>query len=616
MRCIESAQLCHIGLMFRLRALLPLCAGACLLAAATLPNSKHAIGTHAKTRGPRVNPIAAQWMRSLSLRDRIAQLIVVPCYAEMINTHSDAYLKYRHEVRDLHVGGMIVLGHVIYGSVHKANPYAMAVFFNKMQRLAKVPLLVGGDFERGASMRVNDTTPWPYNMAFGAARDLEDARYEGELTAREARALGVQWIFAPDADVNSNPDNPIINVRSYGENPVEVSNFVQAYIRGAHEDPKAPVLVTAKHFPGHGDTAQDSHMELARLDASKEQMDRIELPPFRAAIEAGVDAIMTAHMTVPAYDPLPEPATVSRQILTDLLRDQLNFRGIVVTDAMDMLGLAKLYSPGEAAIRSIEAGADVLLMPPDPEAAIKAILLAIHDGRITRKRIDASVMKVLTAKARVGLRRQRYVDIDKIADVMDDPDAQQRAQQIADRAVTLVKQDQPLLPLSSPATTCVQVLIEGRYSQEGRYLMRELQHLAPGLKMHLLDPAMPPEEFDRAKQEAASCSVDVVAAFVTVAAYRGNVALPGQFPDFVNALVTAKAPVILVSLGSPYLARYFPKVAAYLATFSTTSTSEIAAAKALVGAIPIGGKLPVTIPGIAKYGDGIMVAAAQKGPTQ
>ena len=296
---------------------------------------------------PKTNPLAQRWLKSLTLHDEIAQLIVVSCYGEAINVRSRQYRQYLKLIRDEHVGGVIVVGHVQYGSVRNADPYAMAALLNRFQRLAKIPLLVAADFERGASMRVNATTPWPYNMAFAAAHDVNASRMEGAATAREARALGVNWLFAPVADVNNNPDNPIINIRSYGENAQDVAAHVQAYIEGAHSDPKTPVLVTVKHFPGHGDTAQDSHIGLARLDAPQERISSVELVPFRAAIEKGVDAVMTAHIAVPSLDAQGVPATVSQPILTGILRDQLKFTGIIVTDAMEMQGCWKCSTRGK-----------------------------------------------------------------------------------------------------------------------------------------------------------------------------------------------------------------------------------------------------------------------------
>ncbi len=545
----------------------------------------------------------------MSLRDKVAQLIVMPIYGEPIHARSATFRRYQHFIRDLHVGGIIVTGHTLNGSVRNAEPYAMAAMLNRLQKISRLPLLVGADFERGASMRVTSTTAWPYNMAFAAAKDLDGARFEGAETARDARAMGVQWLFAPVADVNNNPDNPIINIRSYGENPSDVSAFVQAYINGAHSDPKNPVLVTAKHFPGHGDTAQDSHIGLARLDADRNRIQTVELEPFRAAIAAGVDAIMTAHLAVPALEPENEPATVSSNILTGLLREEMNFRGIIVTDAMDMQGLASLYDTGEASVRAILAGSDVLLMPKRAEDAIRGVVAAVESGRISRKRLDESVAKVLAAKARLGLNRKKTVNLEEIADIVDSPEDEDRAQQVADSAVTLVKDDQDLLPLRHPENTCLIALAENRRGLQGLRLAEEVKKRAPNLPTTVLDPAMSKADLDQVAEKSSGCGQIVIAAYVTVSAYRGNVALAGNYPDFVNSLMAGKIPVTLAALGNPYLVRSFPNTTAFLTTYSPTPTSETALAKALFGEIAIGGKLPVTIPGIAKYGDGRQIPA-------
>ncbi len=547
----------------------------------------------------------------MSLRDKVAQLVVMPCYGEPINTRSPQYRKYMHWIRDLKIGGVIVLGHIQSGSVHNAEPYAMAALLNRMQRAAKVPLLVAADFERGASMRVNTTTAWPYNMAFGAARDLEDAHFQGAFTAQEARALGVNWLFAPDADVNNNPDNPIINIRSYGENPEQAGALVRAYIEGAHAERNSPVLVTAKHFPGHGDTAEDSHMMLPRLDVDRARLNTVEFVPFRFAIAAGVDAIMTAHIAVPSLDPENLPSTVSSNVLTGILRNDLDFRGIVVTDAMDMRGLSTLFAPGEASVRALAAGADCLLMPLSAEEAIKSVVAAVQSGRLSKQRIDDSVARLLDAKARLGLAKKKVVDIENIAEVVQSPEADERAQIVADRAITLVRNEGGIFPPASPANACVAALSENRYGQQGRTLLAEIRRRSPNTKAILLDAAMSKWDLDQAAQSLAGCSSIVAAAYVTVSAYRGDVALPGEFPAFVNALIGGNVPVTLLSLGNPYLIRAFPNAKAYVATFSSTTTSEVAAVKAMFGEIPITGRLPVTIPGIAKYGDGIQLPATR-----
>ena len=308
--------------------------------------------------------IAKAVIRSLTLRQKIAQLIVVTSYGEVPRNGSSEAVRLHHAVAELGVGGLIVINRVDrYGVVQSAQPYEMITSLNGMQKMARLPLIVGGDFERGASMRVANTTKYPHNMAFNAAGDLESTRELGAATAREARAVGVHWVFAPVTDVNNNPDNPIINIRSFGQKPEEVAAHVKAFIAGANSDPANPILLCAKHFPGHGDTVVDSHMQLARINGTREQMDHMELLPFRAAIGSNVGSIMTAHIAVPSIEPEEIPATVSRNVMTKLLRDEMKFQGLVVTDAMDMQGLSRLFSPGEAAVRALDAGVDVLLMP-------------------------------------------------------------------------------------------------------------------------------------------------------------------------------------------------------------------------------------------------------------
>ena len=551
--------------------------------------------------------VAERWIRNLSLRDKIAQLVIITSYGEAPSSRSTAYKDYVRAVRDLKVGGMIVINRVVNGTVRNAEPYAMAAFLNRMQRLAKIPLIVGGDFERGASMRVSGTVKYPHLMAYGATKDLDLTRGLGLATAREARAMGIHWVFAPVADVNNNPDNPIINIRSFGENPIDVAKNVRAFIEGAHSEARTRVLVTVKHFPGHGDTAIDSHMGLASLTADRSRMDSIELTPFREAIDARVDAVMTAHMAVPAYEPEEIPATVSEKVLTGLLRQNLKFNGLIVTDAMDMQGLTKQFPGGESAVRALQAGADVLLMPPNPELAIKSVLAAVKERRISGKQIHESALRVLTAKARVGLQKTKLVNLEEISEVIESTEAEQQAQLAADRAVTLVK-NQNALPITEPSRACAWILTENRYGQQGRRFAEEIRNRASGMPLNLLDPMVPPIEIDLLLQKAGSCETHVVAAFVSVAAYRGNTALGGNYPALLEKIKGIGKPVVLISLGSPYLLRSFPDVAAYLTTYSPAPTSEAAAVKAILGAIDVTGRLPVTIPGIAKYGESIQLS--------
>jgi beta-N-acetylhexosaminidase len=552
---------------------------------------------------------AARWMKTMTLREKIAQLVVIGFSGHPMNTRTREYRKFVHLVGLEHVGGLILVNVSNGRTVAKADPLEAASFINRMQRLTKIPLLVSGDFERGASMRVDATTVFPHAMAFSASRDPNEARMEGEITAKEARALGVQWLFFPDADVNNNPDNPIINIRSYGENPADVSAFVSAFITGAHSVPGARVLTTAKHFPGHGDTATDTHLNLATITGDKARLQEVEWAPFRAAIQSGTDSIMTAHIAVPALDDPGIPATLSPKILTGILRDELGFKGIVVTDALEMGGIAQGFSGGQASVLALQAGADVLLMPPDGEAAINAVETAVRKGEITQKRIEESVMRILTAKAHLGLAVKKLVDLEDVHSVVDSVESNAVAQQISDRSVTLVRNENDFVPLKSAATTAFFILAEGRASVEGLAFAAEIRRRSAGANVTIVDTSMSDADLDAAVQHAATASQYVVAAFASVAAYRGSVALGGGFPAMLQNLVATKKPVALVALGNPYLLRNFPDVSAYMTTYSTVPPSEISAVKALFGEIAIGGKLPVTIPGFAQYGDGIGLAA-------
>ncbi len=549
-------------------------------------------------------------MSSLTLREKVAQLVVISFNGHPMNTRSRDYRKFIHLVGQEHVGGLILIN-IANGRVSsKADPLEVASFVNRMQKQSKVPLIVCGDFERGASMRVDATTAFPHAMAFTASRDPGEARLEGEITAKEARAIGFQWIFFPDADVNNNPDNPIINIRSYGEDPADVSGFVSAFIDGAHAAAGSRVLVTAKHFPGHGDTATDTHLNVATISGDRPRLEQTEWAPFRAAIASGVDAIMSAHIAVPAIDAPNLPATLSPKLLTGILRDQLGFKGIIVTDALDMGGIAQGFPVGDAAVRALEAGADVLLMPTDPEAAINAVVAAVRSGRIKPKRLDESVMKILQAKARVGLGTKKLVDLDDIHNVVNSPESAAAAQAISDKSVTLVKNQGDFVPLKNTDSTAFYLLAESRTGTEGQALAAELKKRAPNALVIPVDPTMSDTDLDAAAQRGAQASRYVVAAFVSVAAYKGN-ALAGGYPQLMQNLFATKKPLALIALGNPYLLRAFPDSAAYVTTYSSVPVSEISIAKALFGEIAISGKLPVTIPGLAKYGDGIVIAASK-----
>ncbi|PYT03056.1 MAG: hypothetical protein DMF65_05035, partial [Acidobacteria bacterium] len=397
-------------------------------------------------------------LKRMTLDEKIGQLISIGINARFLNQESDEFRELRRQVERNHVGGIILFRGPVYESVHLVN---------RMQQLAREPLLVSADLEAGSGMRFDDATDLPWNMAVGATGNPEYARRQGQLTAREARALGVEQLFAPVADVNNNAANPVINVRSFGEDPAEVARFVAAFIEGAQSE---GVIATAKHFPGHGDTATDSHRGLPIINVARARLESVELVPFRAAIRAGVGAIMSAHIGLPQIDPtqvspLPTdaivrpvyadrqvivenavlPGTLSPVITGGLLRGELGFDGIIVTDALDMSGLTIYFKQDEAGVRAVLAGADMLLKPADPDAVERGLREAVRAGRLTEKRIEESARKILAAKYDLGLVRQRVTPLEEIDRIVAGPEASKLADEVAEHAITLVRDDARLI---------------------------------------------------------------------------------------------------------------------------------------------------------------------------
>ncbi|MGH9529163.1 MAG: glycoside hydrolase family 3 protein, partial [Terriglobales bacterium] len=395
---------------------------------------------------------AEKTLRKLSPEEKVGQLFMIWVRAEFLNVNSPDYLQLRDTMQKYHIGSFAMTVPYEPPFLFKIDPYEAAVLLNRLQQDSKLPLLIAADFERGITMRINGGTAFPHAMAFGAAGKLDYADAFGRITAQESRAIGVNWNFFPVADVNSNPANPIINTRSFGEDPQLVGDMVASYINGAREN---GMLTTAKHFPGHGDTATDSHLGVAQVTGDMPRLQATELAPFRKAIAAGVDSIMVAHVTVPALDPDPNHvATTSPAIVTELLKKQLGFRGIVITDALDMAGLTSLYRNdiGRAAVDAFKAGNDMLLIPADLDASVAAMLNAVRSGEISEDRLNESVLKILQAKASLGLEKARLVDVDKIPYIVGKPENLSLGQQIADDAVTLVRDNTMALPLKKTGT--------------------------------------------------------------------------------------------------------------------------------------------------------------------
>ena len=563
-------------------------------------------------KSPRQPAANAAWveatLKKMTLREKLGQMLMPYYFGVFTSTESADYKDLLHQVEVNHVGGFILGTQRGPLGIERSQVYPTAVLTNDLQRHAKTPLLIGADFESGTGMRIDEGTSFPSAMAVSAAKDPRAAYTVGKVTALEARAAGVRWIFAPDADVNNNPDNPIINIRSFGEDPQQVAEYVSQFIRGVQEN---GCLAAAKHFPGHGNVSVDSHLSLATVPGDRKELESTELVPFRAAITAGAASVMPGHLNVPAYESDPTlPATISRNILTGLLRDELKFKGLIVTDAMDMGGVTSMYAPGDAAVRAVEAGADVLLMPPVPDAAIASLEAAVKSGRISVSRIDESVRRILQAKSRLGLDKDRFADVEHLNEKFAKPEYAAQAQAIADRGVTLLRDASKLLPLDSsrPLRVLLVSLSADADPYPGETIEPEIRWRVDSLKALRADTQFstasalklpPPESYDLA----------IAALFVRVADRKGNVGLPDDQRAFVNQILATGKPVIVMSFGSPYLIEHFPDAKTWLAEFSTNDVSQRAAVRALFGQVATEGQIPVTVPGTVKRGDGIRIAS-------
>lgn len=591
------------------------------------------------SQSPKIRPYsvraskeALKWadkqLKQMSLEQKVGQLISVGINATFLNQENEAFKALRHQIVDNHVGGIILFRGPVYESV---------VLVNRMQELAKYPLLISADLEAGAGMRFDDTINFPWNMAIAATGNPDYAQRAGELTAREARALGIQQIYAPVADVNNNAANPVINVRSYGEDPETVGKFVAAFVNGAQQ---MGVIATAKHFPGHGDTAIDSHRGLPEIDVTRERLNSVELVPFRAAVDAGVGAVMDAHIALPRIDPsaitpLPKdvklgpidtnegeeivvakstmPTTLS-PVVNRILREDLRFDGLIVTDAMSMSGLTLYFTQEEASVRALEAGADQLLKPADPDAAFRGVLAAVKNGRLTEQRIEQSARKLLAAKYDLGLVKQRITPLDEIDRIVAGKQAGALADEIARHAITLVRKHANLLPLKLNSNSKVFNLA----ITNGDDRLWITQPFAgtmnrDGLKMEtiVLDDRSSDAEVKRALDAAARAQIVIVSMYGRVRSGQArSVALPEPGAKALNILLDRQWPLIGISFGNPYLLMNFPKFETYIVAYGDMPSLQKAVANALLGKSAVTGRLPISLPGLYPRGTGIQLQAA------
>lgn len=568
-----------------------------------------------------LDPPARAWVEttlaSLDLRERAAQTVFIWIPGAYVSTTSPAFARLAALVEE-GIGGV---------NVSIGTPHAVAAKLNALQARAAVPLLVASDFETGGPgkrlnrayalpelMPVGGGTELPATMAFGAIGDPSYAREAGRITGREARAVGVHLNLAPVADVNSDPRNPIINTRSYGEDPERVARLAEAFVRGARA---AGLMTTAKHFPGHGDTRVDPHLELPAVDADRARLDSVELVPFRRLVDAGVDAVLTAHVLLPrVLGPDSPPATFSRELVTGLLREEWAFRGLVITDALDMAGARLGWGPGEVAVRALEAGADVILSPPDPRAAIDAVAGAVEEGRLPAERLEGAVRHILEAKARAGLGRGRRVPLEEVDRIVGSASHRAFADSAAVRSLTLVRDRDALVPLDASELERVLsvTLARPRDLPAGRVMDRVLRRSLPALSSARVEPGSSAARYDSLAARARAADLVLLSVHLPPVAGAGTVDAPEAYLRFVRRLTASEVPVVLVSFGNPYLLRSVPEVGSYLVAWGGRPPSQRAAARALLGDAPLTGRLPVSLPPLQPLGAGLDRPGPGTGP--
>ena len=554
--------------------------------------------------------------------EKVGQLIFSSINAAYLSTDSDEFERLRHLVRDLKVGGFHVFGSAealpqvmlnpVWGggnAARKGEPYSAAMLLNRLQSESAVPLLTSGDFEGGAAYILNGATRLPRAMMIGATGDEQLAFKAGVVGATEARAVGVNINFYPVVDVNNNARNPVINLRSFGEDPAQVSKMAVAYIRGIQS---TGAFATAKHFPGHGDTNVDTHLGLAVINHPRERLDQVELVPFKAAIAAGVDAVMSSHIVLPALDPAPGiPATLSRPILTGLLRNELRFSGLIFTDSMTMDAISKMLTPDKAAAQAVKAGADFVLHSPDDDAAFRGIKAAVAAGEISDAQINASVERILRAKARLGLHVNKQVDPAGIAAKFGTRAHAEIAQEINDKGITLIRDERNQVPLPVPQDANVLYLSVLDYAsgwREGvpsRTMIPELKKRWPNLTTVEVTDRTTASEYELIRALTRRADAVIAGVFVRIASYSGRMDLSQPQIALLDSVAAQNKPFATVCFGNPYTATFLPKLPAVLLGFEFSDFTERAAAKALAGEIPIGGKLPIQLPGMFAIGHGL-----------
>lgn len=585
----------------------------CASGTVMVPADRDAAPPAGEIAAPGGNAATADWaartLGGMTLRQKVAQLMMPRIGGEYLPIGTGSYDRLRHWVRDLGVGGVIV-------SI--GPPLEMAVKLNMLQRMAAVPLLVSADMEHGPGQLLNAGTILPYGlengggtrfpplMGLGASGEERFAYELGRITAVEGRAAGVHVTFAPVVDVNNNPANPIINTRSYGADPALVSRLAIAHVRGIQDH---GMLATAKHFPGHGDTGVDSHVDLPFITVDRARADAVELAPYRATFAAGVAGIMSAHIAFPALTGDSVPATLSPLMLSELLRDELGFEGMVYTDALDMGAIVDGWGAGRSGVLALQAGADVLLqmLPDDVPVVIDAVVEAVRTGELTESRIDESVLRILNAKQQLGLHANAQVDIERLPEIVGTSDHLRIAAEAAERSITAVRNNDGLLPLR--AQRALSIIYSDDFDPiAGRTFQTELATGIRRVDTERIDGRVDAERLATIVALADSADVVLFSPFIRVAAGQNHLAIAPHVADAIAA-IAARRPTVITAFGNPYVLQQFPQIGTYVLAWAPWEPAQTAAARALLGRTPVQGRLPIPIPPHHRIGDGVSIGA-------
>jgi len=586
------------------------------------------LGTIATSAQPPLDKAGRAWVdatiKKLSLEQLVGQMIFAPFNSTYLSSDTDDYEALVTLVHESHIGGVIAFGgsepvpqvmlNNTYGAVILGQPMELASILNRLQAVSSLPLLTSSDFEWGVQMRIAGATKFPRAMAFGATGDPQLAYDAGKVVGAESRAIGVHLDFAPVADVNNNPRNPVINIRSFGEDPARTGEMVSGFTRGLQD---AGMLATLKHFPGHGDTDVDSHLGLPVVAHARERLEAVELAPFRAGIKAGAAAVMVAHIEMPAIDAEKQPATFSPKVIGTLLRP--GFDGLIVSDSMKMAAITKMASPGDAAVRAVKAGIDVILDSPDSAAAASAIVAAVKAGDIPRAHVEQSARRILEAKARLGLHRVRTVNLDSLPLTVGGRRHDAVARTISQRSITLIKDVRSHVPLATPKTGSMLYLSildypsGWRIAAPSRTVIPALKARWPDTEAVEISDRATPSELDLVRSMSDNYDAIVAGIFVRASSGSGRLDLAPQvvrlLQDLSRGSERRNQPFVAMFFGNPYTPMFVPEIPSMLLTYDFSDYAEDSAVRALAGEIAIGGKLPITLPGLFPLGHGLSRSA-------